>query len=134
MDFTKDAVLIHELAEEKKFSNSASHNVSAVMEAILDYWNKTNISEIGLENGNETDGYVPYRDRPETYIVPVLFAIIFIIGVLGNGTLIRIFIEHRNMRNVPNMYAYLILLYYTKCTVSFPHYLLSTMLASRLCQ
>ena len=104
MDFTKDAVLIQELGEEKNFANlmaSNGGNTSAALEVIIDYLNKTNTSQM---SGNETDGYVPYSDRPETYIVPVLFAIIFIIGVLGNGTLIRIFIEHRNMRNVPNMY------------------------------
>lgn len=46
--------------------------------------------------------YVPYVMRPETYIVPVLFAFIFIIGVLGNGTLIVVFLAVRSMRNVPN--------------------------------
>lgn len=34
----------------------------------------------------------------------MVFTIIFLIGVLGNGTLILIFIRHRNMRNVPNTY------------------------------
>ncbi len=52
---------------------------------------------------NDTMDYIPMSMRPETYIVPVLFAIIFIIGVIGNGTLIVIFIKHRSMRNVPNM-------------------------------
>lgn len=49
-----------------------------------------------------TDCYTPYAQRPETYVVPVLFAIIFIVGVLGNGTLVIIFLRHRAMRNVPN--------------------------------
>ncbi|XP_011185441.2 neuropeptide CCHamide-1 receptor [Zeugodacus cucurbitae] len=48
--------------------------------------------------------YVPYVMRPETYIVPVLFALIFIVGVLGNGTLIVVFLGVRQMRNVPNTY------------------------------
>nr|XP_036230712.1 neuropeptide CCHamide-1 receptor [Bactrocera oleae] len=52
---------------------------------------------------NETP-YVPYVMRPETYIVPVLFALIFIVGVLGNGTLIVVFLGVRQMRNVPNTY------------------------------
>lgn len=61
-----------------------------------------------LENGSsnsssEGDDYVPYEQRPETYIVPVLFFIIFVIGVLGNGTLIAIFIRHRTMRSIPNL-------------------------------
>lgn len=46
--------------------------------------------------------YTPYSERPETYIVPVLFFIIFVVGVLGNGTLVVIFLRHRAMRNVPN--------------------------------
>lgn len=46
--------------------------------------------------------YVPYGRRPETYIVPLLFALIFVVGVLGNGTLIVVFLSVRQMRNVPN--------------------------------
>lgn len=48
---------------------------------------------------------VPYEDykyRPETYIVPIIFGIIFIAGLTGNGMLIAVFIKHRAMRNVPN--------------------------------
>ncbi|XP_067628790.1 neuropeptide CCHamide-1 receptor [Eurosta solidaginis] len=48
--------------------------------------------------------FLPYVMRPETYIVPVLFAFIFIVGVLGNGTLIVVFLGVRQMRNVPNTY------------------------------
>jgi hypothetical protein len=50
--------------------------------------------------------YVEYSKRPETYIIPILFALIFVVGVLGNGTLVLIFIRHRNMRNVPNTYIF----------------------------
>lgn len=46
--------------------------------------------------------YTPYDERWETYLIPIIFALIFIIGVLGNGTLILIFFRHRAMRNVPN--------------------------------
>ncbi|GJQ73373.1 hypothetical protein Trydic_g13739 [Trypoxylus dichotomus] len=52
----------------------------------------------------EADEYTPYNERPETYIVPVLFFIIFVVGVLGNGTLVIIFLRHKPMRNVPNTY------------------------------
>lgn len=48
---------------------------------------------------------IPYQDyefRFETYLVPVIFGIIFIVGVLGNGTLVVVFLRHRAMRNVPN--------------------------------
>lgn len=60
-------------------------------------------SSFSTKFANDTLDYVPYSARPETYIVPILFAIIFVIGVMGNGTLIGIFVKHRTMRNVPNM-------------------------------
>ncbi|VEN36593.1 unnamed protein product [Callosobruchus maculatus] len=55
--------------------------------------------------GPDTE-YTPYDQRPETYIVPILFFIIFVVGVLGNGTLVIIFLRHRAMRNVPNTYIF----------------------------
>ncbi|XP_068146549.1 neuropeptide CCHamide-1 receptor [Drosophila tropicalis] len=55
-------------------------------------------------NGSTATTYVPYGRRPETYIVPILFALIFVVGVLGNGTLIVVFLSVRQMRNVPNTY------------------------------
>lgn len=63
--------------------------------------------ETGPEQHNASaDGgmvpYVPVLDRPETYIVTVLYTLIFIVGVLGNGTLVIIFFRHRSMRNIPN--------------------------------
>ncbi|EDW72016.1 uncharacterized protein Dwil_GK10663 [Drosophila willistoni] len=55
-------------------------------------------------NGSTATTYIPYGRRPETYIVPILFALIFVVGVLGNGTLIVVFLSVRQMRNVPNTY------------------------------
>lgn len=54
-----------------------------------------------------TDSFadVPYEDykyRPETYIVPIIFGLIFVAGLMGNGMLIAVFVKHRAMRNVPN--------------------------------
>ncbi|XP_066153092.1 neuropeptide CCHamide-1 receptor [Euwallacea fornicatus] len=51
-------------------------------------------------------GYIPLHLRPETYFVPVVFFIIFVVGCLGNGTLVVIFLRHRTMRNVPNTYIF----------------------------
>lgn len=48
------------------------------------------------------DEYRPYAERPETYIIPVIFSIIFIVGVIGNGTLVYVFLKHRALRSVPN--------------------------------
>lgn len=63
--------------------------------------NQTIFSDSKNQKDDDVD-YTPYSERPETYIVPVVFAIIFIVGVLGNGTLVVIFLRHRAMRNVPN--------------------------------
>jgi len=49
--------------------------------------------------------YVPYDQRPETYIVPVVFSLILVVGVAGNGILVLILLCHANMRNVPNTYV-----------------------------
>ncbi|XP_059483796.1 neuropeptide CCHamide-1 receptor [Neocloeon triangulifer] len=59
-----------------------------------------------FDNGTMEGGYVAFSDRPETYIVPILFAVVFVVGVLGNGTLVLIFGRHRRMRNVPNTYIF----------------------------
>ncbi|XP_026822094.1 neuropeptide CCHamide-1 receptor-like [Rhopalosiphum maidis] len=62
------------------------------------------VSANGTDVNNSDNVYEPYSNRPETYIVPVVFAMIFVVGVLGNGTLVLVFIRHRSMRNVPNTY------------------------------
>ena len=54
-----------------------------------------------LANTSTTD-VIPYETRPETYIIPFVFALIFIIGVIGNGTLIIVFLRHRSMSTIPN--------------------------------
>nr|XP_012142847.1 PREDICTED: gastrin-releasing peptide receptor-like [Megachile rotundata] len=55
---------------------------------------------------DEEENYTPYGDRPETYIVPVVFLLIFLIGLTGNGVLVLTILRHRNMRNVPNIYVF----------------------------
>lgn len=72
--------------------------------------NSNSLSNISTSNSsyisnNNTTFEVPYEEykyRPETYMVPIMFSIIFIVGVVGNGTLIVVFVRHRAMRNVPN--------------------------------
>lgn len=58
----------------------------------------------GSGNGSGSGGYVPYESRPETYIVPLLFLLIFVLGTIGNGTVIYIFYQHKSMRTVANVY------------------------------
>lgn len=44
------------------------------------------------------DRYKPYHLRPETYLVPIVFAVIFVTGVVGNGALIFMFLKHPKLR------------------------------------
>lgn len=81
-------------------SGSGWRAASPTPSATMDLNNSSALSDAG--GPNQT--YIPYSDRPETYIIPVVFAVIFVAGVLGNGTLILIFVRHRNMRTGPNTY------------------------------
>lgn len=70
--------------------------------------NYTEISDFGniTKNTNdEEEKYTPYSDRPETYIVPIIFLLILLIGLTGNGVLALTILRHTNMRNVPNTYV-----------------------------
>lgn len=60
-----------------------------------------NLSNNGLVNSTEED-YTPYEKRYETYIVPILFFFIFVVGTIGNGTLVFVFLRHKAMRSIPN--------------------------------
>lgn len=51
---------------------------------------------------NYTDFYRPVSARIETFVMSGILGLIFVVGVLGNGTLIAIFLRHRGMRNIPN--------------------------------
>ncbi|CAN8017846.1 unnamed protein product [Ixodes persulcatus] len=67
--------------------------------------NTSQTSHVNLTTGyGDSEEFVPYEQRLETYVVPTLFALIFIVGLLGNGTLILVFIRNRTMRSVPNIY------------------------------
>lgn len=61
-------------------------------------------NNISINNTLSINDYYDYADRPETYIVPALFTIIFVIGMIGNVTLVLIFVRNKQMRNVPNIY------------------------------
>ncbi|XP_015781292.1 neuropeptide CCHamide-1 receptor [Tetranychus urticae] len=63
--------------------------------------NSTNLS-ITLEDYE--DSYVPYESRPETYIVPLIFGILFVVGLIGNGTIVYVFLRNKTMRTIPNTY------------------------------
>ena len=111
MDYTRDAILIHELNKTSfNIHHPPPHHhqdefLPSIADEQLILVNNASLPDDITFNGTDNSSldYVPYEQRIETYLVPVLFTIIFIIGFLGNGALIFIFIKHRTMRNVPNM-------------------------------
>lgn len=63
-----------------------------------------NFSSLEVNSTVEDGAYIPYELRPETYIVPMVFVVVFIVGLIGNGTLVYIFLRNRSMRSIPNTY------------------------------
>ncbi|RWS08327.1 [Phe13]-bombesin receptor-like protein [Dinothrombium tinctorium] len=66
------------------------------------YANETSSNESLVDMREET--YIDYSKRPETYIVPVIFSVIFLTGIVGNGILVKIFYSHKSMRTIPNTF------------------------------
>ena len=58
------------------------------------------------ENSTMESGFLPYSERPETYIVPVVFLFIFVTGIIGNVTLIALLIKE-NLIKIPS-YLYIL--------------------------
>lgn len=67
-------------------------------------WAEWAVNASQQANQSSEGSYVPYESRPETYIVPIIFFFIFVVGVIGNGTVIYIFYQHKSMRTVANVY------------------------------
>jgi hypothetical protein len=79
-------------------ANTGIYYTNSENNSLLEYLNNSS----NLEANVTVIDFTPYEKRLATYIVPIIFALIFIIGVLGNGCLILIFFKHRTMRNIPN--------------------------------
>lgn len=78
-------------------SNYTGVNISAICDVIGDV--------VTRAANDEEEEYIPYSDRPETYVVPIVLLLIMVIGLTGNGVLALTILRHTNMRNVPNTYV-----------------------------
>ncbi|GFN84661.1 neuromedin-b receptor [Plakobranchus ocellatus] len=112
----------------KQQNNKGPHLGSAIMATLLATASSSNAQEVPLEltttgfHGNSTtpdssngslEQNTQYNDtvfsrwdmdsKLYSYIVPVLFFIILIVGLVGNGTLIISVLANKVMRNVPNI-------------------------------
>lgn len=89
-------------------SNSSLSSTSLIMSVIVNNSISSGLSTSILEETpsqtSDESSYVPYKNRPETYLVPLIFLIIFVVGLVGNGLLIFIFMRHKSLRNVPNTF------------------------------
>lgn len=83
----------------------AADSISSTTDPMLIGLNDTNATLNTTPINTEEVSYKGYEYRPETYIVPIIFGIIFLAGLMGNGMLIAVFIKHRAMRNVPNTWV-----------------------------
>lgn len=80
----------------------ATDSINTVTDSWSMEFNDTNTTVATTPINTEEVSYKGYVYRPETYIVPIIFGIIFLAGLMGNGMLIAVFVKHRAMRNVPN--------------------------------
>lgn len=97
---TSDWVDVRSVITQSLLMELATDSINTMTDTMLIEFNDTNAT-IATINTEEVS-YEGYQYRPETYIVPIIFGIIFLAGLMGNGMLIAVFIKHRAMRNVPN--------------------------------
>lgn len=58
--------------------------------------NSTGPNGTGEENDELYNG-------PEWFVIPIVFGVIFLVGIVGNGTLIYTVLRNKNMRSTPNV-------------------------------
>ncbi|GIY20619.1 neuropeptide CCHamide-1 receptor [Caerostris darwini] len=93
-----------DMEDKKMATNSWFNDLNETLFMALPLNLSFNRSEDLNHTLEDNDAYIPYESRPETYIVPSVFAVIFFIGLIGNGTLVLIFIRNKFMRSIPNTY------------------------------
>jgi hypothetical protein len=59
-----------------------------------------------LNASSDNSTQVQQRFNVEQYIVPVVFGLIFLLGVIGNGSLMFIIFRYKSMRNLPNIFVF----------------------------
>ena len=61
--------------------------------------------DLNLTTAPDEEIQLPFlHTEPYAYIVPILFGLIFIVGTVGNGTLIYTVLANKKMRNAPNIF------------------------------
>lgn len=73
----------------------------SLMEEMVALANDSITSTSSITNDSS---YTPYTQRPETYIVPVVFLFIFVSGVIGNVTLICVLVREELIKTPSYLY------------------------------
>lgn len=61
-------------------------------------------SSFSPNHNNSSSGYRPYSERLETYLVPIVFLFIFVSGIIGNSTLIRVLLKEKMLRSPSHLF------------------------------
>lgn len=84
-------------------SREPSNRMQAVLYPCLLY---VDMNESATLNASVNSTQVIERINAEKYLVPIAFGLIFLLGVIGNGSLIFIICRYKSMRNLPNMFIF----------------------------
>ncbi|XP_052807727.1 neuropeptide CCHamide-1 receptor-like [Mya arenaria] len=69
------------------------------------FYGRINTTGDGVNSTPTVDVYEEPHENVEAILVPILFAIIFLIGVVGNVTLIFTVLKNKSLRNTPNIFV-----------------------------
>ena len=85
-------IAYHQFLMDESHIDSGRANAGGLQEELP--WNRT---------GSGNDTFEEPYEGPEWLIVPLVFGLIFVVGVVGNGTLIFTVLVNKNMRTTPNV-------------------------------
>ena len=88
------------IGESKNYTEPEEEVIEMACSSNDTNFNSGNSSNCTIEEDNASI----FSRLPEAYAVPVVFAVIFIVGVVGNGTLILTVLKNKTMRNAPNIF------------------------------
>ncbi|XP_045197918.2 neuropeptide CCHamide-1 receptor-like [Mercenaria mercenaria] len=91
------------MSSENMSTTTFLSNISYT-EQTTDLNNSTAVMQ-STENTTVVEPLIEAEERPEAVIVPILFAIIFLVGVIGNTALIFTVLRNKSMRNTPNIFV-----------------------------
>lgn len=101
---TTVATLYESLVEESRSYGVNTDDNTSSFNNLMESETLSSVSQ-SMNNSHESNpNYQPYSQRPETYIVPIVFLFIYITGIIGNGTLIYVMLKEKLLRTPSYMF------------------------------